>query len=151
MTDNNTQQLLDGLARIGDELDLQVFTAPRGITLLDRRSAAHRSLSVSTGENAAEVRLGASVHAVIPLTDEGGVPWLLELLRRVLVDGSWYETYAVDPARGVVEVLSWRLGIGSTHSFSSPSTARPASSGTRIHHQGRPWGPRSKHASEPPA
>jgi len=143
------QRLLDGLAEIGDALDLKVFTAGDGIALLDWRSQRHELLTVWAHAEGVDIRLGASIHTLVTVDGESEVDDLLDLLRRVVVEGTWFETYVVDPLTGDVESLSWRLGVGRGTSYGVQAPAHHRASGTRIFHRGRPWGRRGKRSATP--
>ncbi|MCX6396689.1 MAG: hypothetical protein NTV23_09400 [Propionibacteriales bacterium] len=141
MKQSLTQRLVDGLEEIGRSLYLQVFTAPNGIALLDWVPQEHRALTVWVHDAGADLRLGRSVHAVLPIVDAAGVDALLAVLRQALVEGSWYETYVVDEASGEATALSWRVGSGAGALRSGPGSARPAADSPRVRRPGVRWGP----------
>lgn len=143
------QRLLGGLTAIGDALDLKVFTAGDGIALLDWRSQRHELLTVWVHAEGVDIRLGASIHTLVTAETPEEVDDLLALLRRVVVEGTWFETYVVDPQTGEAESLSWRLGVGRGTSYGVQAPAHQRAGGTKIYHRGRPWGRRGKRSATP--
>lgn len=147
---NNVRLLVKGLVEIGDRLDLQIFTSSNGAALLDWSATEHRVLTVWAHESGAELRAGASVHALLPLEGPTDLARVLGLVEQV-VTGSWFETYVVDPRTGEVDPLRWQIGNGSLPSLGSPGGARQPSDDARIHRQGVRWGPGAGAAIWPPA
>jgi hypothetical protein len=150
MTDNLVRQLVQGLVVIGESRDLQVFTAGDGAALLDWTAPEHRVMTVWMHGRGVEIRVGATVHALVAVEGPEDVDWLLQVLRRVVVAGAWFETYVVDPATARPVPLGWRLGVGTSRSISSPTAARKPTAGVRVHRTGEPWG-RSPGATGDPA
>lgn len=136
-----TQRLVDGLEEVGRSLYLQVFTAPNGIALLDWVPDHHQVLTVWVHDEGADLRVGTSIHTVIPLTDLDQVDELVDAVRRALTEGAWHETFVLDPTSGEVDPLTWRLGTGPGAPHSRAGMARPPADGVRVRRQGTPWGP----------
>lgn len=145
-----TTRLVDGLEAIGRSLYLQVFTAVNGIALLDWVPDEHRVLTVWVHSGGADLRIGSSVHTLVPVDTERQVDELLGVLEQVLVHGTWHETFSLNQRTGTVEPLTWRLGSGTRGVHSLPSAARPAIEGLRVRRQGRRWGPPQEDPPSPP-
>lgn len=143
-----TTRLIDGLEEIGRSLYLQVFTAVNGIALLDWVPEEHRVLSVWVHGGGADLRIGSSIHTVVPVTTSHQVDELVAVLEQVLVQGAWHETFSLHQRTGVLEPLTWRLGSGIRGVHSLPSAARPATEGVRVRRQGARWGPPQEESPE---